>query len=172
MNGIVVYKSNTGFTKRYADWIAEELGINAVPIRKVSKSELRSKDVIIFGGCLLAGKISGLSKIKKLAGDSKKLIVFTTGLTPMVAKKFVEKVKEDNITKEDEERISFYYFAGGVDYDKLKGIYRFILKRFYKSLKKDIEKKPENEMMMKVLEESADYTNKDYIKPLIDKVKA
>ena len=36
MNAIVVYKTKYGSTKTYAEWIAEELGCDAVDAKKVS----------------------------------------------------------------------------------------------------------------------------------------
>ena len=33
---LVVYKSVTGFTKQYAEWIAEKLNCSAVELKKVS----------------------------------------------------------------------------------------------------------------------------------------
>lgn len=34
MRAVVVYASQTGFTRRYAEWIAEELGGEAVPVER------------------------------------------------------------------------------------------------------------------------------------------
>ena len=35
MNSIVTYKSKTGFTKKYAEWIAEDLGCKAVKLSEL-----------------------------------------------------------------------------------------------------------------------------------------
>ena len=32
MSTVVVYSSQTGFTKRYAEWLAEELGLSLIHI--------------------------------------------------------------------------------------------------------------------------------------------
>lgn len=40
MKKIVVYQSGTGFTAKYADWIAEELGCEAKEYKYVKADEL------------------------------------------------------------------------------------------------------------------------------------
>lgn len=77
MKSIVIYKSSTGFTKQYAEWIAEEMGIKAVDINKVSTINISDYESVIFGGWIMASNISGLDKIKQL--KPKKLIVFAVG---------------------------------------------------------------------------------------------
>lgn len=77
MKSIVIYKSSTGFTKQYAEWIAEEMGIKAVDINKVSTINISDYESVIFGGWIMASNISGLDKIKQL--KPKKLVVFAVG---------------------------------------------------------------------------------------------
>lgn len=77
MKSIVIYKSSTGFTKQYAEWIAEEMSIKAIDINKVSTINISDYESVIFGGWIMASNISGLDKIKQL--KPKKLIVFAVG---------------------------------------------------------------------------------------------
>ena len=66
MKIIVVYKSGTGFTKKYANWIAEALNCEAVQLKKVNLNELTNYDVVVYGGWIMAGMVSGYDKIKAL----------------------------------------------------------------------------------------------------------
>lgn len=61
MNGIILYQSKYGATKRYANWISEETGFDCVETKKARIEEIRKYDVIIFGGGLYASGIAGLS---------------------------------------------------------------------------------------------------------------
>ena len=61
---IVVYKSRTGFTEKYAHWVAEGLHCDIVSLEKFSKSRMACYDVVIFGGGIHAGRISGIRFIK------------------------------------------------------------------------------------------------------------
>lgn len=57
MKAIIIYCSKTGFTKRYADWLAEELECSAVPADKRSAPDTAQYDVIIFASWFYAGTI-------------------------------------------------------------------------------------------------------------------
>lgn len=50
MRAVVVYASQTGFTRRYAEWIAEELGGEAVPVERADGIDAGSYDAVVFGG--------------------------------------------------------------------------------------------------------------------------
>ena len=63
MNIIVTYKSKTGFTKKYAQWIAEDLGCKAVSLSELSR--VSEYDVVIHGGWIMGGTINGFEEIKK-----------------------------------------------------------------------------------------------------------
>ena len=66
MKGIIIYKSRTGFTKRYAQWISEELKYDIESYQDIRKDSIDQYDLVIYGGNLYAGKIDGLAKIKDL----------------------------------------------------------------------------------------------------------
>lgn len=47
MKSIVIYKSQTGFTKKYAEWISEAAACEAVDIKTASKMNLFEYDAIV-----------------------------------------------------------------------------------------------------------------------------
>ena len=61
----VVYRSEAGHTKAYAQWIAEALQCDLLKGIKVKVSDLLSYDTIICGGSLNAGGINGVKLITK-----------------------------------------------------------------------------------------------------------
>ena len=65
MNGIIVYKSKYGATKKYADWIAERTGFTCVRLEDTDVKKLLKYDVIIFGGGIYASGIACLPFLKK-----------------------------------------------------------------------------------------------------------
>ena len=87
---VVIYKSKHGSTKKYAEWIGEELECPVLSADDFSKKELEDYENIIFGGCVQAGGIMGFDLIKKnmrrLAG--KKLVIFAVGLNAAERDKF------------------------------------------------------------------------------------
>ena len=50
MNGVILYQSKYGATKRYADWLSEETGFQCIETRKADINEIVTYDTIIFGG--------------------------------------------------------------------------------------------------------------------------
>ncbi len=64
MKTIVIYNSQTGFTKRYAKWIAEATGADCFELSAAKKKNLSAYEAIIFGNWTCAGGISKLSWFK------------------------------------------------------------------------------------------------------------
>lgn len=169
MKIIVVYNSKTGFTKKYGEWIGQELGCKAVPINKADYSNC---DLIIYGGWMMASKIAGLDKIKNNASvKGKKLIVYATGMTGQNEEKAIEKIKNDNLTAMEQKEIPFYYFEGGIDYKAMGFFSKMIMKMMYKSLAKKQDRTADETNMMNALATSADHCNRTYTKTLIEYVK-
>ena len=147
MKILVTYQSKTGFTKKYAEWISEELKCDIKEIKRVSIKDIINYDLIIHGGWVMGGLIKGLNKIRKI--NPKKLIVFGVGYT---SKKDVDNKKLIEINKLD--NIPFYYFEGGMNPKKMGVIRRTMVKLVTK-------KKPVYQ----------DNTNKNEIKELINSIK-
>lgn len=66
MKAIVIYNSQTGFTKKYADWISESTGCQLVTFKQAAKINLFEYDAIIFGSWCKAGHIEKINWFKKL----------------------------------------------------------------------------------------------------------
>ncbi len=112
MKILVTYKSKTGFTKKYAKWIAEELNCETKDIKNVSSKDVAKYDLVIHGGWIFGGVISGYKKIKSFA--PKRLIVFGVGFTPK-AKVDLKKMAEDNKLGDT----PLYCFEGGTNPSKM-----------------------------------------------------
>ena len=77
MKILVTYQSKTGFTKKYAEWISEELKCDLKELKKVKN--ISEYDLVIHGGWIMGGLLKGYKKIVKM--NPKKLIVFGVGFT-------------------------------------------------------------------------------------------
>lgn len=112
MNGIIVYQSKYGATKKYASWISDKTGFECIEIKKTTISYVKKFDTIILGGGIYASGISGLSFLKKNIKElqKKKIIVFCVGASPYDEKTFHEIVRHnmnDNLSL-----ISCFYCRG------------------------------------------------------------
>lgn len=160
MKTIVVYKSSTGFTKQYAQWIAEKCNCLATDIKKLDMKELNQYDKIIYGGWIMGNMIMGLGKLKNENID--KLVVFAVG-SSTESEELKSTIREVNQLG----NIPFFYFEGGFHFEKLSFPVKMMLKALKKSIAKK-ENKTEQEEMQEKLGTSFDHSNPDFIKPLVD----
>lgn len=88
MKAIVIYKSKTGLTKKYAKWIQEELRCDLLEEKKATVKTLQGYDVIIFGSYIRVEKIWGIKKLLGQVGKEgqKKVVLFSTGSVDPVRK--------------------------------------------------------------------------------------
>jgi len=172
MKTVVIYKSKTGFTKKYAEWISEELSADILNVSEVTANMMTAYDTVIYGGGLYAVGING---VKFIAQDldklkDKKVVVFATGLSPLKKNTFNE-VKNKNFTSEQQKFIRFFYLRGGFNYRKLNLFDKVLMTLLKTSIKwKMIRKKKltSDEIgMLEVYDKPVDFTRKDKIDEII-----
>ncbi|MGB4661214.1 MAG: flavodoxin domain-containing protein [Mobilitalea sp.] len=173
MKTIVVYKSKTGFTKQYAEWISEQLNCTAIPVKEATASALQPYDLVIYGGGIMAGTIGAFKKFKELMNslNGKKLIVFAVGLAGIEDEDAKQMVIKTNFTEEEKNNVPYFYFQGGLNYDKMGFFSKRILKMASSMTAKKADKTPEEAKMAESMQSSCDYTKIEYIEPLITYVK-
>ena len=174
MNTVVVYKSKYGSTKKYAEWIAEELKCDIFDMKNITVDFLLKYDVIIYGGGLYAEIINGLYIITKNFDKfkDKKIVVFTTGITPLDVRDYYDKlVYEKNFKTEETRKIKVFNFLGKMILEELSPVHRTAIKGLKKimSLKEnptDMEK-----LLIKLCDANGDFSDKEAIFELIKYVK-
>lgn len=173
MESIVIYKSKTGFTKRYAEWIAEEIGCNTMNEKVVTTKSLEPYDTVIYGGGITAGQIGGLKKFKSLMASfpDKRLIVFATGATPPEV--FIEKdqIKDTNFNEEEKKKIPYFYCYSGINYENMGLGSKLLMKMFTAMLSKQKNKSSDEQGMADTIKKSCDFSSRNYIVPLIECVR-
>ena len=160
MKRIVIYESGTGFTAKYAGWIAEDLGCEAKEFKSVSANELTGYDMVIYGGWVMGGMIAGYDKIKGL--NLNHVVVFGVGIT-VASKEVAAKIAEQNQITQD----GFFYFEGGYNPKKLGIMKKMMMNMIKKSLEKKADKTEDDLHMLKTFE-GADNTNRDAIRDLVE----
>ena len=170
MKTIVVYRSKTGFTKKYAEWIAEELQADLREYRRVSAEELHLYDTIVYGGGLYAGGINGLKSFEKSLPylRDRKIIVFATGATPDRPETSME-LRKLNFTEEQLEYMHFFYLRGGFDFSKLGLIDKFlmIMLKCKLRMKPAAKRTPDETGMLAAYSAPADFSKKKYMDELL-----
>lgn len=171
MKIVVIYKSKTGFVKKYAEWIAEELSAEIFEASKIASDMLTTYDVVIFGGGLYAVGINGIKLItqnlNKLEG--KKVIVFATGASPF-REEAINEVKNKNFTYEQQKYIRFFYLRGGFDYSKLKPFDKVLMTLLKWKMKRKKELTSDERGMLAAYDKPVDFTRKKNIDEIISYV--
>lgn len=109
MVAAVVYTSGTGFTERYAKWISSQLLCDCFHMEDVSAEMLRRYKVVLFGGWVQNGVITGLKKFLPMVGEKSKLVLFGVGMLPPS-----ETVRNGLYTRNKiAEETPLFYFQGG-----------------------------------------------------------
>lgn len=168
MKTIVIYNSQTGFTKRYAEWIAEKSGADCFELSEAKKKNMDKYDAIVYGGWACAGGISRLGwfkgNINKWKG--KKLIVFCVGGSPLENPEIASALKK-NFNEIEMQKINVFYCPGGFNYEKMPTASKLMMKMFVKALKAKKDKTEEEELMIKMIASSYDISDIKYIEPIM-----
>lgn len=169
MKTLIIYKSKTGFTKWYAEFIAKDVDGNLMNFKEVTTEIMSGYDVVVYGGGLYAGIINGYKKAKKMfeKSSAKKLILFATGGTPNESTKEIDEIWKNNLSAEELQSIPHFYMQGGICYEKMSFSNRIIMKMMSKVLGKKKNKDSAEEEFAQRIKSSYDITAREYAEPLI-----
>ena len=169
MKTIVVYTSQTGFTKRYAQWIAEKTQADIFDLREVQKKDisfLETYDAIIYAGWCMAGKVIKSSWFFDRAVNlkGKKLALVAVGASPNENPE-LDAAMAALLTEEQKEYIKVFYCQGGINYDRMKLPFKLMMKMYSSALKKSNDKKQREQG--EFISKSYDVTDIKFIEPII-----
>ena len=153
MSRVIIYKSKTGHTERYARMLSKELNI---PCYSYKDAKVSENDEIIFLSYIYASKIMGLSKILKKYNV--KVVIAVGALA--YSKDYLNTLKDANNIK-----LPFFYLRGGIDYSKLN----FFFRKFLPVIGKDIAK--DDKELLNLFKNGEDFVTKDNLKEIINYLK-
>lgn len=128
----IVYTSNTGSSRSYADMLSEKPGIMAYSYEQ-AKKELPLGIDIIYIGWINAGKIKGYSKAKS---DFNIRILCGVGMGKIGTQE--GEIRKKNDVSDD---IALFTLQGNFDIEKLHGLYKIMMSVMAKAVKKDLMNK-------------------------------
>ncbi len=166
---LVVYKSVTGFTKEYAEMIAQEMDCTLTDCKEITAETMSDFDMVIFGGRMHAGMVDGLKHAKELFQQSKasQFIVFATGAMPNEAGGVIEEMWSNNLSTEELAAIPHFYMQSGLRYEKMPLSDKLMIKLFYFMMKKKKDKNEYERQIERGISGSYDISSKEYIMPLL-----
>ena len=166
MKILIIYTSQTGFTKKYAEWIAQRLHADVITsdeFKKRTDESLSEYDTIIYGGWASMGKIvkADLFYTRARSWKNKRLAVYCVGAADVNEPNMIESMKK--VVPEDlRDTIVSFYCPGGLNYEKMNLYSKMMMKTFATMLKKDESKKEQAELYS----HSFDISDEKYIEPI------
>lgn len=136
---IIIYGTNYGTTKKYAQELARRTGLQAVSYEQVNLPET-CEGIIYFGG-LYAGGVKGLKEtlpaIRKCT--YKKLVIVTVGLADVTDEENINNIRSSlqrQLSPEIFEQAQIFHLRGGIDYSRLNIVHKTMMKMLYTKAKK------------------------------------
>jgi len=170
MKTIVVYKSKYGYTKKYAQWLAEELNCDIK--ENAGLDDILNYDIIIFGGGMYAGGLNGsklmIKNFDKLT--NKKLVIFAVGSNPGRADE-IETFWMRLLNEKQRGVIKRFYLRGGFDYGKLGKADKFLMNMLRKVLEKKEVLTDDDKGLLAAYETPVDFTDRKNLCDILDYIK-
>nr|MBP3599408.1 flavodoxin domain-containing protein [Eubacterium sp.] len=169
MKILVTYKSKTGFTKKYAEMVAEEVECTLMEFKKVSVATMSEYDVVVFGTRMHAGFVDGFKKAYKMYQEStaKEFAVFATGGMPNEAEDVVKEMWHNNLNTEELAKLPHFYMQAGLSYEKMAFGDKLMMKMAAKMMSKQEAKSDYDREFAKAIQGSYDISDKKYAEPLV-----
>ena len=169
MKTLVVYTSQTGFTKRYAQWIAERMEADLFDLKDVQKKENSFFDgykAIVYAGWCMAGKVVKanwfLDRAKNWKG--KHLALIAVGGSPN-DNPDVEVALNNILTDDQRTYIKAFYCQGGFNHEKMNLPSKLAMKAFIVALKKSKNEKERE--VASFIDHSYDISDIKFIEPVV-----
>ncbi len=168
MKTLIIYCSKTGFTRKYAQWLREDLDCDCVPFRERTSADLSQYQAVAFGAGCYIGRIHKLGWFKKQLPKlrGKRAAVFFTGAMPPAAPD-VLRLERENFTPEELAVLRPFYLQGGLNYGGMNPVDRLLMAVFRKTLKAKASS-PKEKIMLQNIQQSFDKTDRAALKPLED----
>ena len=172
MKTLVIYTSQTGFTRRYAEWLADRTNADILEIKEAQKKDavfFSGYDAIASGGWAMAGKVvrAGWFLDRAAEWKDKRLAVFCVGASPN-DNPDLNTVLHNMLTDEQRRYIRAFYCQGGLRYEKMKMPSKMMMKMFSAAMNKKKGKTESEKKMAEMISGSYDISDKSYIEPIAE----
>ena len=175
MKHIIVYGSQYGNTRRYAEKLSQQTGIPAVDYKDAPN--LSDMKTIVYMGGLYAGGVSGLAKTLRSFSlqDGQKLLLVTVGLADPDKPEnrlHIRTSLQKQLPAELLERAKIFHLRGGINYQELTFRHQMMMKMLYRFLrKKPYEKRTaEDRALIETYGKQLDFTDLSALEPIVQEI--
>ena len=142
MKTIIIYGSQYGTTKRYAEHLSEMTGIEAVAFKEAK--DIDKYDRVIFMGALYAGSVLGLRKTVSNMSPKQELVIVTVGLVDPNDPENIDYIRhsiKERIPADLYDETRILHLQGAIDYSHLSLKHRMMMAVIHSKLSKMPEEK-------------------------------
>ena len=141
-NTVIIYGSQYGTTKRYAEHLSEMTGIEAVAFKEAK--DIDKYDRVIFMGALYAGSVLGLKNTVSKMSPKQELVIVTVGLVDPTDPENIDYIRhsiKERIPADLYDETSIFHLHGAIDYSHLSLKHRMMMAVIHSKLSKMPEEK-------------------------------
>ena len=137
MKTLILYGSQYGTTKRYADELSRLTGLPALSYEKAG--ELAGYEQIVYLGGLYAGGVKGLKQTARKFPAGVRLILVTVGLADVQDEQNIENIRRSvrrQLPAGLLQNTVLFHLRGGIDYSRLNLTHRTMMTLLYNHARK------------------------------------
>lgn len=142
----VVYTSNTGYTRQYAQLLGERTGLPVYSLEEAQRA-LPSGSSVLYLGWLMAGTVKGYGKAAK-----RFCIQAVCAVGMGAAGSQLKEVRKSNALPDT---LPLFTLQGGFDIQKLSGVYKLMMTIMVKTAGKGLAEKqdrtPDEDVMLEMM---------------------
>ncbi len=155
----IVYVTNTGSSKTYAEMLSEKTGYNAYSL--ADSGSVPEGSEVIFIGWVMAGAVQGLKEAREKFGNLKAVIA--VGM--MKGEKQDADIKEKNAITEP-----FFSLPGAFDINKLTGMYKMMMGMMVKMMKSKLKESddPKAKEVVEKFQEGFDMIDEKHLDSVLE----
>lgn len=171
---LIIYGSQYGSTKRYAEKLAEMTGIDAIGYSKAKN--VGDYDRVVYMGGIFAGGVLGLKKTASKMNPRQELVIATVGVTDPQESAYFESIRK-SIKGQlpeglyDEEKV--FHLRGAIDYSHLSFGHNLMMKMFHSMMlkKPESERTADAKAMLETYGQQVDFVDFNALQPIADFIK-
>lgn len=159
----IVYTSNAGTTKKYAEILGEKTGLPVYSAAEANR-EVSPGEEIIYLGWLMAGSMKGYKEAAKLYRIAAACAV---GMGATGSQ--MDEVRKKNKIKSS---VKLFTLQGGFDINKLSGVYKMMMNTMIKTAGKKLAEKedrtPDEDDMLDMMMNGGDRVSEENLKDVLE----
>ena len=176
MKAAVVYCSQTGSTKTYADWMAEELSCTPEPLERI-EAVATDAELVVFASWFHAASIKGVKRFQAYMAKhpEKRYAVIAVGATPMPYDLWPASEHEEAFRRsfpaDSYPDLPWVYCRGGFHFERLGVMDKIAMRIYFKMLEGEIKRGNQREKIsLAGMREGFDDCDRSYLEPLLEQL--